>query len=278
MAISGGRRDGAGGGEASVGRDVVLAVGLVGICLGGSAVFVRTAVGSGGGIPVMPIVTVMLLVGGVALARWVLSPVRRRAPGYPGAACAATVYPQGPACPSSVDPRAATAVLVPSVAAGPVPDPSGVPEVGPDALDHAAVDADGFEHTIAALCARDGCPQVEVVGGAGDLGADVIATTADGLRVVVQCKHYGEGNRVGSQDLQRFGGTCFAVHEADVAVVVTTSSFTAPALEYAAACDIVCVDVDDLAAWTESRTPPPWETAATQASGPQAPADAETRA
>ncbi|MFE6834006.1 restriction endonuclease [Streptomyces sp. NPDC057705] len=73
------------------------------------------------------------------------------------------------------------------------------------------------------------------------------------------CKRYGEGNRVGSQDLQRFGGTCFAVHEADAAIVVTTSSFTAPATEYAAACDIVCVDGDDLAAWTESLTPPPWD-------------------
>ncbi|MGW0751366.1 restriction endonuclease [Streptomyces sp. NPDC002587] len=135
--------------------------------------------------------------------------------------------------------------------------------MGPDALDHTAVDADGFEHTVAALCARDGCPHVEVVGGAGDLGADVIATTAEGLRVVLQCKHYGEGNRVGSQDLQRFGGTCFAVHEADVAVVVTTSAFTAPAAEYAAACAIVCVDGDGLAAWTESRTPPPWEATAT---------------
>ncbi|WP_404961433.1 restriction endonuclease [Streptomyces sp. 147326] len=50
------------------------------------------------------------------------------------------------------------------------------------------MDADGFEHTVAALCARDGCPQVEVVGGTGALGADVIATMADGVRVVIQCK------------------------------------------------------------------------------------------
>lgn len=134
-----------------------------------------------------------------------------------------------------------------------------LPDVGAEALDHAAVDADGFEHTIAALCVRDGCTPVEVVGGAGDLGADVIATTPDGLRVVVQCKHYAEDNRVGSQDLQRFGGTCFAVHDADVAIVVTTSQFTAPALEYAAACGIVCVDGEALAAWTEPGVrPPPW--------------------
>ncbi|MCX5309309.1 restriction endonuclease [Streptomyces sp. NBC_00160] len=256
-----------------MGRDVVLAVGLVGICLGGLAVFVRTAAGAGGGIPVTPIVTVIVLVAGVALARWGLAPVRRRAPACPGTAYPATAYPQGPAYPPSADPPAVTSLLVAPAAAGPAAVAADVPEVGPGALDHAAVDADGFEHTIAALCARDGCLQVEVVGGAGDLGADVIATTADGLRVVVQCKHYGEGNRVGSQDLQRFGGTCFAVHEADVAVVVTTSSFTAPAREYAATCGIVCVDADDLAAWTESRMPPPWETAAPEPAQPQPPSD-----
>ncbi|MCM9077290.1 restriction endonuclease [Streptomyces spororaveus] len=258
-----------------MGRDVVLAVGLVGICLGGLAVFVRTAAGAGagGGIPVTPIVTVIVLVAGVALARWGLAPVRRRAPACPGTAYPATAYPQGPAYPPSADPPAVTSLLVPPAAAGPAAVAADVPEVGAGALDHAAVDADGFEHTIAALCARDGCLQVEVVGGAGDLGADVIATTADGLRVVVQCKHYGEGNRVGSQDLQRFGGTCFAVHEADVAVVVTTSSFTAPAQEYAATCGIVCVDADDLAAWTESRMPPPWETAAPEPAQPHPPSD-----
>lgn len=262
MAISRGCRDGAGDGAASVGRDVMLAVGLVGICLGGLAVFVRTAARAGGSVRVMPIVTVIILVTAVALARWCLAPVRRRTPVYR----------------TPVDLPATTSLLVPPAPAEPVADPVDMPEVGPEALDHAGVDADGFEHTIAALCARDGCLQVEVVGGAGDLGADVIATTADGLRVVVQCKHYGEGNRVGSQDLQRFGGTCFAIHEADVAVVVTTSSFTGPAEEYAAACGIVCVDVDGLAAWTESRTPPPWETVATELSQQQAPAPADTEA
>ncbi|MFD9305645.1 restriction endonuclease [Streptomyces sp. NPDC060048] len=253
MTASGGRRRGGGEGAASVGRDVVLAVGLVGICLGGSAVFVRTAAeAGGGGVPVMPVVTVVILAAGVALARWSVAPGRRRSrtlgPGTRG--------PGGPTAPGA--PGAPPLCAPPAAGA----QAAALPELSSGALDHAAVDADGFEHTVAALCARDGCPQVEVVGGAGDLGADVIATTAEGLRVVIQCKHYGEGNRVGSQDLQRFGGTCFAVHEADVAVVVTTSAFTAPAAEYATTCGIVCVDGDGLAAWTESRTPPPWEAVA----------------
>ncbi|WP_254047588.1 restriction endonuclease [Streptomyces aureus] len=143
-----------------------------------------------------------------------------------------------------------------------VPAPA-VPDIGGEALDHTAVDADGFEHTVAALCARDGCTPVEVVGGAGDLGADVVAVTVDGRRVVLQCKHYAPDNHVGSQDLQRFGGTCFTIHEADVAVVVTTSSFTAPAVEYAATCGIICVDGEALAAWTDQLALAPWDAPAT---------------
>ncbi|MGV9941556.1 restriction endonuclease [Streptomyces sp. NPDC003401] len=128
--------------------------------------------------------------------------------------------------------------------------------------DYYALDPDEFEQAIADLCARDHCTDVEVVGGAGDLGADVTAVAPDGRRLVLQCKRYGDGNKVGSQDLQRFGGTCFTVHEADVAVVVTTNDFTAPAVEYARQCGIVCVDAEGLSAWHSGVGPRPWEPAA----------------
>ncbi|OIK29295.1 restriction endonuclease [Streptomyces malaysiense] len=121
------------------------------------------------------------------------------------------------------------------------------------------LDPDGFEQAIAELCVREGCGEVEVVGGAGDLGADVVAVTAEGLRVVIQCKQYGDTNKVGSQDMQRFGGTCFTIHEADVAALVTTSEFTTPALDYARQCGIVCVDRDGLEAWREGTGPSPWD-------------------
>ncbi|MEU2562436.1 restriction endonuclease [Streptomyces longispororuber] len=127
--------------------------------------------------------------------------------------------------------------------------------------DYAALDPDDFEQAIADLCARDHCREVEVVGGACDLGADVLAVTSDGRRLVIQCKRYAEGNKVGSQDLQRFGGTCFTVHEADIAALVTTSDFTLPALEYAQQCGIVCVNGEDLLAWREGTGPSPWERA-----------------
>lgn len=43
---------------------------------------------------------------------------------------------------------------------------------------HAMVPAE-FERAVAFLCERDGCTGVRVVGGAGGLGADVIATAPD---------------------------------------------------------------------------------------------------
>ncbi|MEV7991283.1 restriction endonuclease [Streptomyces sp. NPDC086077] len=129
-----------------------------------------------------------------------------------------------------------------------------------DTLDCDALDADEFERAIAELCERDGCVQVDVVGGAGDLGADVLAVAPDGRRVVIQCKRYCDSNRCGSQEMQRFGGTCYAVHEADVAVVVTTSDFTAPAIEYAEQCGIVCLNGEALRAWKDGTEPAPWNT------------------
>ncbi|MFJ8085691.1 restriction endonuclease [Streptomyces sp. NPDC096205] len=130
-------------------------------------------------------------------------------------------------------------------------------------IDYDALDADEFEQAVAALCARDGCTGVEVVGGAGDLGADVLAVTPDGRRLVVQCKRYGDEHRVGSQDLQRFGGTCYTVHEADVAALVTTSDFTAPAVEYAEQCGILCLDRAALQAWSDGTGPAPWPAVST---------------
>ncbi|MFD8809808.1 restriction endonuclease, partial [Streptomyces sp. NPDC059597] len=149
---------------------------------------------------------------------------------------------------------------------GPPPAPSPAAAAGEEAtavldlpVDCSELDPDAFERTVADLCLRDGCGDVEVVGGAGDLGADVTAVTPDGRRLIVQCKRYAETNKVGSQDLQRFGGTCFTVHEADIAVVVTTSDFTAPALEYAEQCGILCVNGDELSAWHDGTGPRPWD-------------------
>ncbi|MFH9089437.1 restriction endonuclease [Streptomyces sp. NPDC017673] len=169
-------------------------------------------------------------------------------------AAAEAVVPLRPAEEAAVPPLPAAEASVP-----PLPADEETTAFPGGVVDCAELEPDGFEEAIADLCARDGCQEVEVVGGAGDLGADVTAVTPDGRRVVIQCKQYGAANKVGSQDLQRFGGTCFTIHEADVAAVVTTSDFTAPALEYARQCGIVCVDGRALDAWCHGTGPSPWD-------------------
>jgi restriction system protein len=85
----------------------------------------------------------------------------------------------------------------------------------------------------------------------------VVAYTPDGRKIVIQAKRYGPTTKVGSQDMQRFGGMCFTYHHAAVAVVVTTSVFTRNANEYAARTGIRVVDVNGLAAWASQTGPPP---------------------
>ncbi|WP_406261838.1 restriction endonuclease [Streptomyces nigra] len=178
---------------------------------------------------------------------------------------AAAVAPPAVECPAGAaepafgygaDPLRPEALPAPGPAAAAGEEATAVLDLPVDCFE---LDPDAFERTVADLCLRDGCGDVKVVGGAGDLGADVTAVTPDGRRLIVQCKRYCETNKVGSQDLQRFGGTCFTVHEADIAVVVTTSDFTAPALEYAEQCGILCVNGDELSAWHDGTGPRPWD-------------------
>jgi restriction system protein len=104
-----------------------------------------------------------------------------------------------------------------------------------------------FEQYVARLLRDSGCRGVRVCGGAGDMGADVIARTPDGQRLVVQCKRYA-GN-LSSPDVQRFAGTARDVHGAEVALLVTTGRPTAQALEVARRCRITLVDRPALARW-----------------------------
>lgn len=115
-----------------------------------------------------------------------------------------------------------------------------------------------FERALAYLCERDGCTQVRVVGGAGDLAADVIATTPSGHRIVIQAKRYGPTMTVGSGDVQKVNGTYQHAHGAHVAAIVTTSRFTKPAREYAGRCGIRLFDREALAGWASRTGPAPW--------------------
>jgi restriction system protein len=77
---------------------------------------------------------------------------------------------------------------------------------------------------------------------------------------VLQAKRYATTNKVTSPQLQRFGGTCFAVHHARVAAVVTTLTFTKAAHDYARHTGIRLFDAFALATWASRTGPTPWET------------------
>ncbi|MEW1912356.1 restriction endonuclease [Kitasatospora sp. NPDC085895] len=106
-----------------------------------------------------------------------------------------------------------------------------------------------FEKLVADLARRDGMTVVQAHGGAGDLGADVSATTDDNLLVVFQAKHTASSRTVGTPDLQRFNGTARPHHKADIPVLVTNGTFTSPARQFAKEHGIQLVDRWALRQW-----------------------------
>lgn len=111
-----------------------------------------------------------------------------------------------------------------------------------------------FEEYVAELCRRDGCTEVRRVGGANDLGADVVGRLPDGRKIVVQCKRYAKHRTVGSPDLQKFNGTVRDEHGADVPLFVASCKFTKQARAFAARHGLVLFDVDLLGFWNSGTT------------------------
>lgn len=115
---------------------------------------------------------------------------------------------------------------------------------------------DQFEQQTAALCRRDGCRNVTVVGGAGDLAADVLATIPDGRRILIQCKRYRPGNLVGSDHVQRVNGTYRDIHRCQIAAIVTTSGYTRDATALARRVGIRLYGGGELETWARGGRPP----------------------
>ncbi|MFD9564377.1 restriction endonuclease [Streptomyces sp. NPDC059994] len=118
---------------------------------------------------------------------------------------------------------------------------------------------DQFEHFIADLCRRDKCRNVRVVGGAGDLAADVLYTDPHGRRGLIQAKRYQRGNSVGSEHVQMVNGTYRDAHHCQHAAIVTTSHFTRAAAEFGHQVGIRLVDDHRLTDWINGqRSAAPW--------------------
>jgi hypothetical protein len=105
-----------------------------------------------------------------------------------------------------------------------------------------------FEHFVADVWSERGW-ETTVSQGSNDMGVDVVAEKHDGLvdtKQVIQAKRYAEGNTVGRPKIQQYHTLKEQDSEADAAVVVTTSSFTSTAEEWAAEHNVKLVDGDDL--------------------------------
>lgn len=87
-----------------------------------------------------------------------------------------------------------------------------------------------FENFCAYLLERNGFRNVRVTRGSGDHGADIIASK-NGKRYAIQCKNYS--NAVGNKAVQEaVMGKIY--YSANIAVVMTNSTFTRQAIEDAA--------------------------------------------
>lgn len=119
------------------------------------------------------------------------------------------------------------------------------------------MDGRAFEAWTARLLVRSGCSAVHVVGGAGDAGADILAVTPGGHRLVVQCKRYDHVNgKITSPQVQLFSGTARHVHGAQIPVMITTARYTRPAREVAEKAGIVLIDRPELARWAATGMAP----------------------
>lgn len=115
-----------------------------------------------------------------------------------------------------------------------------------------AVDTMGrreFEDHVAGLCRRDGCTVADAGSDSGPSAA-LVGRTADGRRLVVRCEHATPHRAVESGTMWEFAGMAKLGHEAEVALFVTTSTFTPAALDLAARHGITAVHRALLEAWS----------------------------
>jgi len=103
----------------------------------------------------------------------------------------------------------------------------------------ASLSPESFEEFVGELFEMLGYV-VEVVGGSGDLGADLLLRRNDGLVAVAQCKYHRQ-SPVGSPELQKFLGTIHHTRS-HKGFFVTTSTFSLSAEKFAAEHPIELVD------------------------------------
>lgn len=106
-----------------------------------------------------------------------------------------------------------------------------------------SLDPTEFERFIAELWERRGW-ETELTTSSGDGGIDVVATKNQPVpeKWLIQAKCYGNGNTVGAPEVREYHSLNRTNPDADLTLVVTTSSFTTPAKQTASSLDVKLVD------------------------------------
>lgn len=108
-----------------------------------------------------------------------------------------------------------------------------------------------FEMTVAWLLQTGGFTNVQVIGGANDLGVDIRCYDESGNLVVVQCKRFAPHRRVTSPMIQHFMAIALH-HGAHGKIFVTTSDYTSQAIALALDAGVKLIDGEELAALVDS--------------------------
>ncbi|MBO6754675.1 MAG: restriction endonuclease, partial [Spongiibacter sp.] len=119
------------------------------------------------------------------------------------------------------------------------------------------IDSRQFEEVVAELFREKGY-EVELTKRTRDGGKDIIAISKDHfgikLKYFIECKHYGEKNKVGVDVVRNLHGVKNTKDGPNKTIIATTSSFTADAVSFAekeatSSWDISLADYNQLIDW-----------------------------
>ena len=136
-----------------------------------------------------------------------------------------------------------------------------------------AADPREFELQVAQALQARGL-SVEVTGGAGDEGVDIIArdpTPVTGGTYLVQCKRYAPDRKVGVAEVRELYGA-LQEKRASKGILATTASFSTPVIRFAEDKPLELLDGAQLAAFIGAHAPAP---SAAPAAAPQSDLDSE---
>lgn len=105
-----------------------------------------------------------------------------------------------------------------------------------------------FEQLVADIWQERQGWTTKVIQQSRDKGADIVGQPpGGGPKTIVQAKRYAAENKVSSEEVQQYAALRQQHPDVHGVTIVTTSTFTDPALELAGHLDVKCLDGQDLA-------------------------------